>query len=133
MILVVIGNQQSAEQFTDELVTSFNGRIQRLSASHIKDIDSRMAYLSRFMTGHIKHSLFLTVLPTISTPEEIDFLRLHGAYVAHVHGPMSAAHNQIRILHTDLIVKLNAKKAPPHVFDADEVFSELLRRHRRQQ
>lgn len=132
MILVVIGNQQSAEQLTDELVTSFQGSVQRLSASHIKDIDSRMAYLSRFMTGHIKHSLFLTVLPTVSTPEEIDFLRSHGAYVAHVHGPMSALHNRIRILHSDLMVKLQHQRSPAHVFDADEVFSELLNRHRRQ-
>lgn len=131
MILVVFGaTKDVADEFIDELMLTFPAKVQRLCADHIPGPRAAMDYLNRYMTDYIKRSLTLTAIPHVSTAAELDFLLSHGAYVAHVYGPLSQQHSFIKISKDDLIVRMSKQLAPRHVLSSSELLSELMFRHR---
>lgn len=132
MILVIMGhNKESAEQYIDEMMVLFASRTARLSAHHLTDPKSKLAYLQRFMTHYVKSSLYLTLIPHCYTKSEMDFYRQNGAYVAHIYGALSAEHSEIEIQPGDLMVRPVRTRTPSHAYSQTELMSELIYRHRK--
>lgn len=132
MILVVMGsNKETSERYIDEMMELFASRTARLSAHHIPDPESKLAYLKRCMTDHIKHSMYLTLIPHCYTQEEMNFYRANGAYVAHIYGPLSPEHSVITVEDGDMWLRPYRARTPSHAYTQNELMSELMLRHRK--